>query len=119
MALRVDYKIKYGEIKHRQRSDNRTFTIDIHLANALCAFIYHYKKDGEKWSQLISFFADEQHIKNLEKSWNGNPLQFLTDVGTITSIKLNLYYRESNVLLKHFVKAGYKVTCYYKEPKKK
>lgn len=31
---------------------------------------------------------------------------------------LNLFYKESNILLKHIVK-HHKVTCYYKEPSKK
>lgn len=114
--LHVNYKITYGEIKVRQKSDNRLVTIKIHLANALCAFIYHYKNEnGEKMAQLISFFADEQHIKNCEKSY-GDPLDIF--MGEIVSVKLNLYYKESNILLKHIVK-HHNVTCYYKEPKKK
>lgn len=116
--LRVNYKIEYGEVKYRQTSDNRIYTIKIHWANALCAFIHHRKdNEGTKWADLVAFFADEQHIKNCEKSWDGDCLDFL--MGKVTSIKLNLYYQESKTLLKHFVKAGHKVTCYYKEPKKK
>ncbi len=114
--LQVDYKITFGEIKVRQKSDNRLVTVKIHWANALCAFIYHYKNEnGEKMAQLISFFADEQHIKNCEKSY-GDPLDIF--MGEIVSVKLNLYYKESMTLLKHIVK-HHKVTCYYKEPKKK
>ena len=113
--LRVDYKISYGEIKVRQY-DNRLVTVKIHWANALCAFVYHYKNEnGEEMVQLISFFGDEQHIKNCEKSY-GDPLDIF--MGKIVSVKLNLYYKESNILLKHIVK-HHNVTCYYKEPKKK
>lgn len=112
--LRVNYKITYGEIKVRQY-DNRLVTVKIQWANALCAFVHHYKNnDGEKMVQLISFFADEQHIKNCEKSY-GDPLDIF--MGEIVSVKLNLYYKESNILLKHIVK-HHKVTCYYKEEKK-
>ena len=117
--LHVDYNITYGEVTYRQASDNESFTSKIHWANALCAFIYHYKKDGKKWARLINFFADEQHLAKCTKEWNGDPLLFISELGKITSVKLNLYYKESNILLKHFVKGGYKVTCYYKEPKKK
>ena len=116
--LRVNYKITYGEIKVRQKSDNRLATVKIHSANALCAFIYHYKaEDGTEMAQLISFFADEKHIKNCEKNFPSHDcLDFF--MGKIVSVKLNLYYKESNILLKHIVK-HHKVTCYYEEPSKK
>lgn len=113
--LRVDYKITYGEIKVRQNSDNRLETIKIHQANALCAFIYHYKEDdGTKMAKLVSFFADEQHIKNCEKSY-GDPIDFFN--ADVVGVKLNLYYKESRTLLKYIVK-HHNVECYYKEDKK-
>ena len=116
--LRVDYKITYGEIKYRQASDGQLFTVAIHPANALCAFIYHYKTaEGTKMAQLVSFFADEQHIRNCEKHFpSHSPIDLF--MGEIVSVKLNLFYKESRTLLKHIVK-HHKVTCYYKEPKKK
>lgn len=92
MALQVNYKITYGEIKYRQASNNKLYTIKIHSANALCALIYHYKKDGEKWSRLVTFFANEQHIKNFEKELSSHDCLDLFN-GKITSIKLNLYYK--------------------------
>lgn len=115
--VQVDYRIEYGEIKSRQ--DNKSVTLKIHWANALCAFIYHYKENGKKWARLVDYFADEEHLAKSAKNWNGDPLLFVSELGKIESIKLNLYYKEGEVLLKHFVKGGYKVTCYYKEPKKK
>jgi hypothetical protein len=36
---------------------------------------------------------------------------------TVTSIKLNLYYKECKTLLKYFTLAGHTVKCYYKAPK--
>lgn len=116
--LHVNYKITYGEIKVRQKSDNRLVTIKIHWANALCAFIYHYKaEDGTKMVQLINFFADEKHIKNCEKNFKSHDcLDFF--MGKIVSVKLNLFYKESNTLLKYMVRDGLKVKCYYKEDKK-
>ena len=116
--VRVNYKIKYGEIKVRQKSDNRLVTVKIHLANALCAFVHHYKNEnGEKMAQLISFFMDEQHIKNCMKNFPSHDcLDFF--MGKVVGVKLNLFYKESNILLKYFVRSGHKVTCYYKEDKK-
>lgn len=115
--LQVNYKIEFGEIKYRQSTDGQLVTIKIHWANALCAFIHHYKDEkGEKYVQLISFFADEQHIKNCEKNFTSHdPVDFIN--GKVESVKLNLYYPESKILLKHIVKY-HNVTCYYKEPKK-
>lgn len=116
--LRVNYNITYGEVTYKQASDGRLFTVKIHSANALCAFIYHYKdNDGKKMAQLVSFFADEQHIRNCEKNFESHDcIDFFC--GKITNVKLNLYYKESKILLRHFVK-HHKVTCYYKEPSKK
>lgn len=37
----------------------------------------------------------------------------------IKSIKLNMYHKECHALLDLMVKSGYKVQCYYKEPKKR
>ena len=67
-------------------------------------------------AQLISFFADEQHIKNCEKDFaSHDPIDFFN--GEIVSVKLNLFYKESRTLLKHIVK-HHEVKCYYKEDKK-
>ena len=118
--LRVDYRIEYGVIKVRQeRNDgSKVFTIKIHWANALCAFIHHrVDEEGTKWADLVSWFADEGHLKRFANECDGDCLAFL--YGDIVSVKLNLYYKESMTLLKHIVKSGHKVTCYYKEPKKK
>lgn len=111
--LNVSYLITYGEIKFRQDSDNKIYTVHIHFANALCAFIHHRKKNGHKYHELITFFNDEKHIRNCEKNWDGDCLKFLSEIGKITNISLNLYYKNSKILLNHFTKAGYKVNCYY------
>lgn len=115
--LQVNYKITYGEIEVRQASDNRLVTIKIHPANALCAFIYHYKdENGTKMAQVVGFFANEQHIKNCEKAFNSHdPIDLIS--GEIVSVKLNLFYKESRTLLKYIVKQ-HEVKCYYKEDKK-
>lgn len=111
--LRVNYQISYGEVKVRNHNKTKVFNIKIHPANALCAFIYHYKEeDGTKMAQLWNFLADTQHIKNIMKGYK-------TLLGEdVVSVKLNAYYKEARTLIEPMCKSGYKVTCYYKEPKK-
>ena len=43
--LRVNYKIEYGEVKVKSWDGSKVFKVKIHPANALCAFIYHYKNE--------------------------------------------------------------------------
>lgn len=111
--LRVNYQISYGEVK--VNNAGKVSTIKIHPANALCAFIYHYKDSlGVKMAHLWMFLADTQHINNIMK--NEGKLFPYSD---IVSVRLNVYYKEARQLVKPAAQSGYKVTCYYKEPKKK
>lgn len=114
--LRVSYGISYGEVKVRNHNETKVLTVKIHPANALCAFIYHYKdENGEKYAQLWNFINDKQHINNIMKNSSDHTL-----LGTsVVSVKLNVYYKEARTLVEPMCKSGYKVTCYYKEPKKK
>lgn len=123
--LRVNYLTTYGVVKVKSADGKRTFDVKIHPANALCAFIYHYKdengvyhykdENGDKYAQLWMFLADKQHIKNIMKNSGDHTL-----LGTsVVSVKLNVYYKEARTLIEPMCKSGYKVTCYYKEPKKK
>ena len=112
--LRVSYGVEYGSIKVKSADGTHTFDVKIHPANCWCAFIYHYKNEnGEKMAQLWNFLADTQHAKNIMK-------EFDTLLGSsVVSCKLNVYYKEAQQLVKPMAQSGYKVTCYYKEPKKK
>jgi hypothetical protein len=112
--LRVNYLISYGEVKVKSWDGSKICTVKIHPANALCAFIHHYKAEtGEKMAQLWNFLGDKQHIKNIMK-------QYPTLLGEdVVSVKLNVYYENARTLIEPMCKSGYKVTCYYKEPKKK
>lgn len=112
--LRVNYKITYGELKVKSWDGSKVCKVKIHPANALCAFIYHYKNEkGEKMAQLWNFLGDTQHIKNIMKDYH-------TLLGEdVVSVKLNVYYKEAQQLVVPMAKSGYKVTCYHKEPKKK
>ena len=107
--LNVDYTITYGEVDVKRGDD--VYTIKIHAANALCAFIYHYEVNGEKKASLYMFLGDEKHIKNI-----------MDEFGTLFSdeveeVRLNVFYKESQKLIMPMCKSGYKVVCYYEEPK--
>ena len=103
--------------------ETKKFPIQIRQGNCLAVFLHVYKqKEPENpkfpWvHDLVSFFADEQHIKNIFKDYKTNVFGQLF-WGDLKNIKLNLYYKECNTLLKYFTRDGLKVQCYYKEPKK-
>ena len=100
------------------------FKIQIRRGNCLAVFMHIYKdsepKDTERpWvHELVSFFADEQHIKNILKEYKKDAFKGVF-WGDLKNIRLNMYYKECNTLLKYFVRDGLKVQCFYKEPKKK
>ena len=79
------------------------YTIQIRQGNCLAVFIH----ESKEYVTLYSFFADEQHLKNIIKA---DKKPFWDEV---TNIRLNLRYKECNTLLKYFVRSGYEVSCYY------
>ena len=84
--------------------------------------IYKFKnlEDPKKcWMhQLMNFLANEQHLKNIVKEEKENIFARMLSADKITKVKLNLFYKESNTLLKYMVRDGLKVECYYKGDKK-
>lgn len=107
---------EHAEKKHK-------YTLEIRQGNCLAVVIFVRKataeelkenQDGKWYHQLYTFYSDEQHMKNIIK--NEGDIFFGEKV---TSIKLNLYYKECKTLLKYFTLSGHKVTAYYEEPKKK
>lgn len=103
--------IKQGEQK---------FNLQIRQGNCLAVIINVRKATEEELKEhpegkyihtLYTFYADEQHMKNMMKSYD----KVLFD--EVVSIELNMFYKENYTLLKYFVKSGYKVKCYYKEEK--
>lgn len=97
------------------------FTLQIRQGNCLAVVIHVRKSTKEElakhpgakyYHSLYTFFGDEQHLKNMLK----NEGTVLFD--DVVSIELNMFYKENYTLLKYFVKSGYKVKCYYKEPQK-
>ena len=101
--------IKQGENK---------FPLQIRQGNCLAVVINVRKATEEELKEqpegkcihtLYTFYADEQHLKNMMKMY-GNVL-----ADEVVSIELNLFYKENYTLLKYFVKSGYRAKCYYKE----
>jgi hypothetical protein len=124
MALRYN-GITIGKMVIEQERGDETlrFPIQIRQGNCLAVFLFVRKSTpeelekhpGGKWyHQLYSFLCDEQHCKNIMKN-HGD----IMCGEKVVSCELNLYYKECWTLLKYFTKSGYKVKCYYKEPKKK
>lgn len=97
------------------------YKIQIRKANCLmCAIHVHKIENPENpkmyWHHdLVMFFHDEQHLKNCIK--NVGKKDFFENMfsGKLANIKLNLFHKECNTLLKYMVHDGLKVKCYYKE----
>ena len=108
----------------QQRKDEakpRKYKIQIRQGNCLAVFLYVYKKDNPDnpkmcWvHQLMNFLADEQHLKNIVKDCKTNVFAWMLSADWIDKVELNLFYKESNTLLKYMVRDGLKVKCYYKK----
>ena len=87
-------------VKHKDQE----FNVEIRRGNCLAVFI----TDNGEYYSLFMFFADEKHLKNLVKDFNGDLFGY-----EVVSIELNTRYKESMTMLKYLPKCGYKVTCYY------
>lgn len=115
--LRVNYAVVFGEV-FGKNMDGQKWKVQYHPANCdLGAFIYHYKdKEGKKMAQLWNFLMDKQHVKNIMKDEYCNG-KLLGD--EVYKVRLNVYYKQARDIIEACAKSGYKVECYYKEPKKK
>ena len=124
MALRYN-GTTIGKIVIEQEvgDEKYKYNLQIRQGNCLAVILFVRRSTPEelekhpagKWyHQLFTFFADEQHCKNIMKDYGD-----ILCGEKVLSCELNLYYKECWTLLKYFTKSGYKVKCYYKEPKKK
>ena len=87
----------------------KEYEIQIRRGNCLAVFIHVSKREDGKYNHMLyMFFADEKHIKNIIKE-DGNPFS-----DEIKSVKLNMKYKESYVLLKSLIKF-FPIDCYYQE----
>lgn len=117
---------EYVEVKDAKgRTVYNKFPIQIRDGNCMAIFLHIHKivnlEDPKKcWMHdLIMFFADEQHLKRCLHS-DGKQRTFEDLLyGKLENIKLNIYYKNMLTLAKYMTRDGLKVTCYYKEPKKK
>lgn len=112
--IRWYYKHRIGYVYGYE--DGHPFVCNIFGGNCLCVFTQFYKdkETGKDMERFASFLMDEKHIKNCIK----DDVKICPYINA-KNIKLNLYYKEAQILSKYFAMQGYKVTCYYKEPKKK
>ena len=120
MAIRYNGNIMGTVTIAQQRKDEnkpRKFKIQIRQGNCLAVFIHAYKEDQKRcWiHQLMNFLADEQHLKNIVKNEKENVFTRMLSADWIDKVELNLFYKESNTLLKYMVRDGLKVKCYYKK----
>lgn len=115
IMLRWYYNHKVGYINAKSR-DGKSYKLNIFGGNCLCVITYIYKQveTGRRMEQLVNFYVDESHIKNIIKEY-----KTLNPVENIKSVYLNTYYKQSFILAKHLSKSGHKVVLYYEEPKKK
>ena len=127
MAIRYNGNIMGTVTIAQQRKDEdkpRKYKIQIRQGNCLAVFLHVYKfknlEDPKRcWMhQLINFLDDEQYIKNIVKEEKENVFAYMLSADWIEKVELNLFYTESNTLLKYMVRDGLKVKCYYKEDKK-
>lgn len=98
------------------------FKIQIRLSNCLATFIHVRKIDNPTnpkycWEhQLVMFFCDERHLKACIKNYKKDAFKGLF-AGELRNIKLNMYYKDMQTLMKYMVRDGLQVKCYYKKPK--
>lgn len=106
----------------KKTGEKHSFPIQIRQGNCLAVFLHVYKfknlEDPKRcWMhQLINFFGNEQHIKNCLQDHKKDGFKGIF-WGDLKNIKLNLYYKPCQTLLKYMTRDGLKVQTYYKEPK--
>lgn len=99
------------------------FKIQIRKSNCLMCAIHVHKVDNPKnpklcWRHdLVMFFVDERHLKNCLKDYEQGFFFKNLFSGELHNIRLNLYHKECQTILKYMVRDGLRVSCYYKEDK--
>lgn len=127
MAIRYNGNtmgVVYIEQQRNGEEKPRKYKIQIRQGNCLAVFLHIYKQENPEdpkrpWvHQLMNFLGDEQHLKNIVKEKKTDVFSYMLSADWIDKVELNLFYKESNTLLKYMVRDGLKVKCYYKEDKK-
>ena len=100
------------------KQGGKRFKLQIRKGNCLAVIIYVRKltdeeileNPGSKYMHtLYDFYLDGKHLNKRLKN-DGDVLG-----KDIVDVELNLFYEESQKLLKYFVKSGHKVKCYCEE----
>lgn len=94
-------KIIYGTLKGK----NLPVVYIIAAERHFCSFTYKYQREDI----TINYFLNE--IPEMIQELKLEPILY-------NRISLNLYYKPSNILLKHFIMEGFKVEVYYQKPEK-
>lgn len=114
------------------------FNINIYEGNCLGVCLYEYSelsedpgdidpKTGkpkviEKY-QFVGYWNDAKHLENMlgmhPKQGYVNSCYSKKDSPSdyIENIRLNMYYKDCEIIARRFIKAGFRVTLYYKVPK--
>lgn len=109
------------------------FTINIYEGNCLGICIYDYSELSENPEdtepkviekyQFIGYWNDAKHLENMlgmhPKQGYGNNYYSKKDNPSdyIENIRLNMYFKDCEIIARRFIKAGFRVTLYYKVPK--
>ena len=91
----------YGIIKGK----NLPVVYIIPAEKHFCSLTYKYQREDV----TFNYFLNEIH---------GMIQELKLEPITYNRISLNLYYKPSTILLKHFIKEGFKVEVYYQKPEK-
>ena len=92
------------------KCDGKEERVSLRQSNALTCWIYVYQENGKWYHTLYDFWADEQHVKNLDKSG----YKVLREQDGIVEIGLNLYHKECKKILDIIIRHGYQVNVFYK-----
>ncbi len=114
---------------------SRKYKIQIRQCNGLACFVHIYKSENPPDSKLgwfhhiVDFFINKPSLDAAIKKFNAehrktktkNEERFFDSRfgGKIEKIKLNMFFRECNILLPYFLRDGHKVECYFKSVKPK
>lgn len=115
MSLRFQNQIgKLTDVETKADGTIHRFEIAIFDGNCDAVFNYtaHDSNGNEVW-QLWMFWDGAKHRNTMARKY-GN----IFCGARVENIRLNLYYPTAMRVLKILNKAGYKVTCYNKAPKK-
>lgn len=88
----------YGTIKGQNQPTIKILS----SKDYFCSLTFKYQTE----KVVLNYFLNE--VKGMIRELKLEPLY--------KTIRLNLYYKPSNILLKYFLREGFEVKCYYQKP---